>query len=308
MQKEDLQNIILNILYFLQKEIESNSDHKFTLSETIQYLKNSRELFQNLDIKKLAFEESLEHLNEQYKELAKESINSYKEANNNFQKIAKEHEQKLEDISVSSDPNHINLDIIQSKFADIQEHMVQEISRANEEISKLNEKVKLLEEESNLDPLTKTFNRRALDNYLFTVCEKNNFKNELHILILDLDDFKKINDKYGHIAGDKILVFIATLLKQLIREGDKVFRYGGEEFVIALNRVNTEGCLSIVKRILKQINANTLIYKGDSIRVTVSVGSTKLKQGDTPDSLLNRADSALYKAKRKGKDTHIIYE
>ena len=309
MQKEDLQKVILNVLYYLQKELEGKSDHDLTLSDAINHIKSSDKIFQNIDISKSTLEESLEQLNNKYKELAKESLKSYKRTNNTFQKIAKEHEQNIQEISNSSSHSiHINLDDIQSKFADIQEHMVEEITKANDVISQLSLKVKLLEEESNLDPLTKTFNRRSMDTYLKNICQKNHLKNELHILVMDIDDFKQINDTYGHIAGDKILIFITNLLKQLLRDGDKIFRYGGEEFVIVLNRVQTEGCLNIVKRILSQINSNKLLYKGDSIKVTVSIGSTKFQQGDTPDTLLNRADKALYEAKRAGKNRHVKYK
>jgi len=309
LQKEDLQKVILNVLYYLQKELEGKSDHDLTLSDAINHIKSSDKIFQNIDISKSTLEESLEQLNNKYKELAKESLKSYKRTNNTFQKIAKEHEQNIQEISNSSSHSiHINLDDIQSKFADIQEHMVEEITKANDVISQLSLKVKLLEEESNLDPLTKTFNRRSMDTYLKNICQKNHLKNELHILVMDIDDFKQINDTYGHIAGDKILIFITNLLKQLLRDGDKIFRYGGEEFVIVLNRVQTEGCLNIVKRILSQINSNKLLYKGDSIKVTVSIGSTKFQQGDTPDTLLNRADKALYEAKRAGKNRHVKYK
>ncbi|NPA65710.1 MAG: GGDEF domain-containing protein [Epsilonproteobacteria bacterium] len=310
MQKEDLQKVILNVLYYLKEELGRGSDSDLTLSEAIEHLKNSKSIFQNIDITQLTLEESLEHLNEKYKQLAKESIKSYKETNNNFQKIAKKHEKNLQDISnsASNETKHIDLDLIQSKFADIQEHMIHEITRANEQITLLTQKVRLLEEESNLDALTKVFNRRSMDLYLKKICQKAPFKNELHLLIIDIDDFKKINDTYGHIAGDKILIFITNLLKQLLRDGDKIFRYGGEEFVIVLNRVQTQGCLNVVKRILSQINSNKLIYKGDSIRVSVSIGSTQFKEGDTPDTLLSRADKALYKAKKTGKNRHVRYE
>jgi diguanylate cyclase (GGDEF)-like protein len=120
--------------------------------------------------------------------------------------------------------------------------------------------------------------------------------------MLDIDDFKKINDTYGHIVGDKVLIFIANLLRKTLRDGDKVFRYGGEEFVVILNRVTKEKCEEIAKRLLHVISTNKLLYKGDSVKVTISIGATNYIDGDTPDKLLARADKALYNSKKRGKN------
>ena len=114
-------------------------------------------------------------------------------------------------------------------------------------------------------------------------------------------NFKVINDTYGHIAGDKILIFIANILKKTLRDGDKIFRYGGEEFILILNRLDNIHCLKIASRILELINKNKLIYKGESINVTVSIGTTIYNISDTPDSMIHRADKALYRAKKDGK-------
>jgi diguanylate cyclase (GGDEF)-like protein len=122
------------------------------------------------------------------------------------------------------------------------------------------------------------------------------------MLMLDLDDFKIINDTYGHIAGDKILIFISNILKKTLREVDKIFRYGGEEFIIILNRTDNIFCSKIANRILELIRVNNLVYKGETLHITGSIGTTMFKEGDTPDSFISRADKALYKAKANGKN------
>ena len=301
MNKEDLKEIALDILF----SIEQLRDSSTTISEAIELVENSDDLFENYSKHKKNFEDLSEIEKEKYKELAIESINSYSSTNSNFDKITKEHQQKLN--SLEEQPR-IDMESIQDKFKDIQEHLKSEVDKANEEIKRLRQKVKHLQEESNLDPLTKTLNRRALKKYLSNVCNKQNFRHELHLLVIDLDDFKLINDKYGHIAGDKILIFISNMLKHILRDGDKIFRYGGEEFIIILNRISKEQCETITKRLISQISSNKLLYKGESIKVTVSIGSTTFKVGDTPESLIHRADEALYEAKRTGKNKHIIKE
>ena len=99
-----------------------------------------------------------------------------------------------------------------------------------------------------------------------------------------------------------MLIFIANTLKKTLRDGDKIFRYGGEEFIIILNRIDDIHCKATTNRLIKLIRENKLIYKGSDIQATISVGATKFKEGDSPDSLIARADTALYKAKENGKD------
>ncbi len=302
MTKNELKEIVLDILNYLKESIKGEKE--ITLEDAIAYLNGSSDIFNDIHYKRNSLDKTLEEMRERYKELAQESLESYENSNKNFQKLADEQKKHLQEIAPTSE-GHIDLDLIKSKFTDIQEHMVKEVTRANEEIHRLNEKIKLLEEESNVDVLTKTFNRRALEKYLETICSKGKLKHELHLLMLDIDDFKSINDKFGHVAGDKILIFIAHLLMHMLRDGDKVFRFGGEEFVIVLNRIDDTSCQNIAQRILHQISSNSLVYKNDTIRVTVSIGATKFKEGDTPDSLLERADAALYEAKRAGKNKFV---
>jgi diguanylate cyclase (GGDEF)-like protein len=233
-----------------------------------------------------------------YKEIADHSISSYKNTNETFEELAKAHQETISECSKI----HINLPEITEKFNAIQEQMSNEVKRANGIITDLSVKVKELERNSNLDALTKVFNRRALTSYLGNICKKGSLRHELHLLILDIDDFKKVNDTYGHIAGDKILIFVANMLRKTLRDGDKVFRYGGEEFIIILNRIDTQTTKLIAQRILNIIENNQLFYKGNSLKVTMSIGITKYVSGDTPENIITRADNALYESKHNGKN------
>lgn len=274
-------------------------DDETTLEQVSSYLNESARVISTLNEDKatnVAYTEALFH--NAYEDIAKQSISSYKDTNEKMRKLSKLHEKTLKECS----SEQIDLESITSKFNEIQNHMTDEVNKANEVISKLNSQVKYLEEKTNLDALTKVFNRRALSSYLDNVCSNKKPPFNMHLLILDIDDFKQVNDTYGHIAGDKVLIFIANVLKKTLRDGDKIFRYGGEEFVIILNRLDKEHCISTSNRFIKLIRENKLIYKQDKLNVTISVGSTKFIQGDTPDSFIERADRALYKAKANGKD------
>ncbi len=304
MKKEELKETIIAILHYLKSQI--SNDAPVTLDDAIAYLQNDDMRLDNIDYQHNSLDKTLETIKDEYKQLAIESIDSYESSTKNMHSIAKKQHEELQSIEeANKDEDAIDLDLIKEKFSSIQDHMVKEVERANAQIHQLKEKVKLLEEKSNLDALTKAFNRRALENYLEKLTKKGNLKRELHLLMLDIDNFKQINDKYGHVAGDKILVFIAHTLKKTLRDGDKVFRYGGEEFVVILNRIDTQNCIKIANRILQLISTNKLVYKNDTIQVTVSAGGTKFFPGDTPENILERADKALYEAKQTGKNKFI---
>lgn len=297
MQKDELKSLITQMYEELVATIDSGENA--TKEQVVEYLEHASVSIAAINETDL---DSTEHakaaFTNAYKEIAKKSILSYKETNSRFEELTLMQQETISEYTGI----HIDFPTIRNKFDEIQTHMSDEILKANQIITSLSKKVQELEESSNLDPLTKVFNRRALTSYLSKICDKKEINHEFHLLILDIDDFKKVNDTYGHIAGDKILIFIANILKKTLRDGDKVFRYGGEEFIITLNRINSTVCHDISSRILKLINSNKLIYRGASLNVTMSIGATKYHQGDTPEAIINRADMALYKSKKNGKN------
>lgn len=296
MQKDKLVSIANKMCEELLMIIQNDSATK---EQVADYLRESAEIVLSTDYEDdsdVDFAQLLFH--NKYKEIAKKSLSSYANTNENIKKLSEMHETTLQECN----EQHIDLPALTHKFDEIQSHMTDEVTKANRIITQLTNQVKTLEEKSNLDSLTKVFNRRALTAYLKKICLNKNKSYSFYVLMLDLDNFKKINDNYGHIAGDKVLIFVANILKKTLRDGDKIFRYGGEEFIVILNRIDTSHCDKIANRLLSLIRENQLIYKGKSLSVTASIGATNYKSGDTPDSLVARADEALYKAKDNGKD------
>jgi len=297
MQKNDLKALIEKIYENLLERIDTNENA--TKEQVISYLKDAVDVVSNINDADI---DSMEHAKEaftnKYKELVNQSLTSYEYTNEKFEQLTLLHEKTLTECI----DEQIDLPTLTEKFNQIQSHMTNEIKKANEIIVELSNKVKALEEVSNLDALTKVFNRRALNTYLATVCSNKNVPYSLHLLMLDIDNFKEINDNYGHITGDKILIFISNILRKTLRDGDKIFRYGGEEFTIILNRNNDDEAELIANRILQLISSNKLIYMGQKISVTASIGLTKLFKNDVPDALLSRADKALYISKHNGKN------
>ena len=156
-----------------------------------------------------------------------------------------------------------------------------------------------------IDPLTKLNNRHSLNNELAN--EIALAKSNIHtssLIILDLDHFKKINDAHGHTVGDATLVSFASMLKRTVRETDKVYRYGGEEFIIIANNTKLENAGKLAEQ-LRIMTENTIIVE-DHQPVTVSIGVAEVKKDDTNTSWLHRADYALYKAKKFSRNTVFL--
>ena len=159
-----------------------------------------------------------------------------------------------------------------------------------------------------LDPLTLLGNRTALDTTLrreLQMAERHN--HELSLLMMDVDFFKNINDEYGHHRGDLVLCEIARGIQLACRSSDISFRYGGEEFVVVLGKTDAEGAKIIAERIRQHIAGLNIKHDGKTIATTVSVGiaTRRSTEKDHIDDLFDRADKALYIAKRSGKNCVI---
>ncbi len=157
------------------------------------------------------------------------------------------------------------------------------------------------------DPVTGINNRAALNA---TIDREVNLSHRhgyaLSVIMLDLDHFKRINDKYGHLAGDTVLRTLAGRVTDCTRGSDMVFRYGGEEFTVVLSNTEIDGAALLAERIRKAIAAVPILIDDFEIPVTVSIGVSTLETGDTSASLINRADAALYDAKTAGRNRVMI--
>jgi diguanylate cyclase (GGDEF)-like protein len=157
------------------------------------------------------------------------------------------------------------------------------------------------------DPLTGTGNRIAMDQSLareIAVTRRN--KAPLSVLMVDVDHFKHVNDEYGHYTGDEVLRAIAQGLKSQLRNIDRVFRYGGEEFVVLLTDTDRETAVQIGERLRSTVLGLAFPHHAPSLTMSISLGCSTLMAGETADSLVQRADSALYVAKREGRNRLVL--
>jgi len=152
----------------------------------------------------------------------------------------------------------------------------------------------------NVDPLTNAFNRRYFHQVLEADVQKSKrYGTPFSLVMADIDHFKRVNDTFGHEAGDRVLKGIVTSIQKRIRSTDVFARWGGEEFVLLLANTSLPAAVPLVENILTNIR---LLDFGEIGIVTVSFGVTDYRQDDSTDTLLNRADKLLYEAKNAGRN------
>ncbi len=165
-----------------------------------------------------------------------------------------------------------------------------------------------LEQSVNLavkDGLTGLFNRRYFDIHLKQIIEKTNKESiKLYLLMCDIDNFKHINDTYGHQAGDKVLTIVSRILKNTLRVTDLIARFGGEEFTILLTDIDISKAIETAERVRVKIEYMNFHIEDqiEPLKTTISIGVTKYKKEESIESFIERADKAMYEAKTTGKN------
>ncbi len=173
------------------------------------------------------------------------------------------------------------------------------LNKANQELKKMFAKVEML---SIKDPLTGLFNRRRFEEVLASECRRSNrTKTALSCMMIDIDNFKSVNDTHGHAAGDAVIKDVSMIILQNIRDFDTACRWGGEEFVVLLPMTSKVDALKPARRILQAVSNHSFAGMGDK-KMTVSIGVADLTGTsiDSANHIVLAADKALYDAKEKG--------
>ncbi len=164
-------------------------------------------------------------------------------------------------------------------------------------------RIKELEKMALLDNLTQLANRHYIEKEMKSRFEeRKRFNMPFGILFMDIDHFKKFNDTYGHDVGDQVLKFVSATLVKNARPFDLFGRWGGEEFVGIIRNISQEGLAEIGDRMRMLIEKSYVTYGNEKLNVTISVGATRVRDDDTPESILKRADQFLYKSKIMGRN------
>ncbi|WP_456454983.1 diguanylate cyclase [Thermovibrio sp.] len=213
----------------------------------------------------------------------------------------KELREKVADKGVKELLGEILIEVMDIKKQN--EELKKKLEEANARIKHLTEELKRSKRDASIDFLTKIANRATFDRAI------TDFVNDFYtrnypfaLLMIDIDNFKKINDTYGHQAGDCVLRELASLLKSQLRARDIIARYGGEEFSILLPGVTFSQAVKVAERLRSSVEKHLFKCKEVEIPVTISVGVAMMRDGLDQFSLIERADKALYLAKRSGKN------
>ncbi|AFZ58666.1 diguanylate cyclase [Anabaena cylindrica FACHB-243] len=180
---------------------------------------------------------------------------------------------------------------------------LKELLQAQEEL------VRNLEKLANTDPLTGVWNRR----YLLTKAEQEisriqRYNNYLSVLLIDIDNFKKVNDSFGHSIGDEVIIFMTKMVLNYLRQVDCFGRFGGEEFVVLLPETDIDEAVIVAERIRENICNQRIPVLEEQLSITVSIGVANYNLGDQSiDTIIQRADEALYRAKNQGRNRTIAY-
>jgi diguanylate cyclase len=186
-------------------------------------------------------------------------------------------------------------------------NMTTKVEQLEQQSQNFEKRIKEQQQRSMQDALTKLSNRAAFDEYFAREIVRFNHKAfELAITVIDLDDFKRINDNYGHTAGDKTLQVIANALKSVIGDDAFISRYGGEEFVLIFRNANKNTVINKLNVLRKKVAALPFSFKNNRVNITLSIGITFIQPDDNVHSAFERADTALYRAKHNGKNCVIF--
>ncbi len=184
----------------------------------------------------------------------------------------------------------------------------QSITGMKQEVVQVQKRAKDLEEESLLDPLTGVHNRRAYEKRIqdeLTRFERN--EEIFSILMIDIDNFKSVNDRYGHWAGDRCLEEVTKLIDKILRGTDFLARYGGEEFITILPGTDEQGIYIVAERLRELVERARFLYQDEEIPLTVSIGGTTVTSSDkNAETIFKRVDKAMYEAKNTGRNRSVI--
>ncbi|MFT6274202.1 MAG: diguanylate cyclase (GGDEF)-like protein [Halioglobus sp.] len=193
---------------------------------------------------------------------------------------------------------------VANRFTAMLNNLEGEVAQRTSQLLSANTK---LAEAATRDPLTELLNRRGFSEHGEAEIERFlRTGREFSIILGDLDDFKAVNDKYGHACGDSLLIDLAKLLREGVREMDNISRWGGEEFIFILPETYSDGAAQLAEKLRASLQVKDFEYRGQHINVTMTFGVASFLRGETLENCIARADTALYQGKERGRNRVML--
>jgi len=295
---------ILDDLAVLMLAITDSGQHEFEL-----YLKQLNERLESFQANLQAASEdhagqqsASRELNEQLREHVGDLQNSVQEAAD-LDGLKNVLESRLEGLLGTMDKHQQQRDQREQEVASRLQSLASRVATMEQEAVSFRAHLEEQRQKALIDTLTGLPNRAAWNERLDQEIDQlQKSRSSLLLGILDLDHFKRINDGYGHLAGDKVLKIVATQLKKRLRAADFMARFGGEEFVVLLPHTQMADGLALLERLRQAVEECPFHFKGEPVTITVSMGITTFRPGERSDLVLKRADQALYRAKDLGRN------
>ncbi|NUT61761.1 GGDEF domain-containing protein [Herbaspirillum sp. C9C3] len=194
-----------------------------------------------------------------------------------------------------------------TRSRDAMEDARQEVEKAEERIQALEQQLQQMGELVREDQLTGSLNRRGMDESLDReIANALRRETPLCVALLDLDDFKRINDTHGHATGDEVLVHMVQVIRETLRKLDVIARFGGEEFVVLMPETSPQDAVQIITRVQRELTKRIFMHESQRLLITFSAGVAVYQPGESQADLLKRTDVALYKAKNAGKNRIVF--
>ncbi|RKZ88425.1 MAG: hypothetical protein DRQ39_02510 [Gammaproteobacteria bacterium] len=265
----------------------------------------------------------LKELDEHIRETSDEDVKAFEERNEISQVVENEfrgirtHVEDAHDIEQLKSTVSDRLDFLNQHFENYRQSDHDRFEQSQKQIKDLNERLQNMERESNelrqsaeksrdlalKDALTGIWNRQALNELLEKEYSRwQRYQKPLSVVIWDIDFFKRVNDNYGHAAGDKVLKTIARIFQQQTRNTDFIARYGGEEFMGIFPETDLKDALVLANKIREKVEYSKFHYENKPVSITASAGLASFRGSDTIDDVFKRADKALYQAKESGRN------
>ena len=205
------------------------------------------------------------------------------------------------------DTRHLQMDVARSRdeIAEARRHA----EEAEARVRTLQAELEQVSEQVSQDQLTGALNRRGLDEAMQReISRAGRRKMPLSVAVLDLDNFKRLNDTYGHQAGDDALIHLTRVVKKTLRPTDIVARFGGEEFIVLYSDTALEPAVEITRRLQRELTKRYFLHNNERLLITFSAGVAQFKPGETQEQVFARADKAMYQAKLQGKNRVVADE
>lgn len=303
-KKTDVEDVTDALLSLLSKQIIKNDKRLATLTEFVESL--FKKVLSTQDKMSGSLEDSIRFV--------EEDLNQDKVLMSNAEDVIQI--LKEEGIVFPGKPFKNFIDAFDSKVTGKQNKLEsmtenyskieQELTEYKNEVAQLNENIRKYRQETITDHLTGLNNRKYMDIKLNEeIVRHTRHRQPFCILLIDIDDFKKINDVYGHVVGDQVIKHLSNVIKTHVRKSDFSFRYGGEEFLILLLNTDIENSVRIAEQIRQKVETTHFTLKDKKFVITITVGVAQYINGEPSEVFIERADKNLYNGKRMGKNRVI---